>query len=273
MREMTFGQYYPAESVIHKLDPRLKIVLTLAYIVTIFFVNNFLAFGVVFIFLLSLVFLSSVPIRMILKAVRPIMYIIIFTAILNLFWGVDGTRVWNWWFITIYREALFNTALLMLRLMFLVMGPALLTLTTTPMDLTDGIERLLSPLKVVRFPVHELALVMSIALRFIPILMEETDKIIKAQKSRGANFDSGNIFKRAAALIPILIPLFVSAFRRAEELALAMDSRCYKGGKGRTRMKLLKFSLTDFLAVLGFIIFVLCIVAIRVHFMHIIPVH
>ncbi|MCL1901068.1 MAG: energy-coupling factor transporter transmembrane protein EcfT [Firmicutes bacterium] len=237
------------------MDPRAKLILTIAFIVAVFFCSSFFAFGLLFLFLLISILASKIKIRLLLRSIRGIIYLIIFTAILNLFfYGDENANVYfSWWIFTVTDKSLIITIQMALRLLFLIIGTSVLTLTTTPIRLTDGIESLLKPLKLIRFPVHELALIMSIALRFIPTLMDETDRIIKAQKARGADFESGNIFKRARALIPILIPLLISAFRRADELADAMDSRCYKGSKGRTKMKRLKFSLNDLIGVLFFI--------------------
>ena len=234
------------------MDPRAKLILTIAFIVAVFFCSSFFAFGVLFLFLVISILASRIKVKLLLRSIRAIIFLIIFTAILNLFFYNEGTEYFRWWIFKITDKSVIVTIQMALRLLFLIMGTSILTLTTTPINLTDGIESLLKPLKLIRFPVHELALIMSIALRFIPTLMDETDRIIKAQKARGADFESGNIFKRARALIPILIPLLISAFRRADELADAMDSRCYKGSKGRTKMKRLRFSLNDLTGLLFF---------------------
>lgn len=252
MRDVSFGQYYPVNSPIHRLDPRIKLISVVLYIVTLFFITTFTGFGVVALFLLLIVLISRVPLGKVLKSVRAIIFLLLFTLILSfLFYrGAPDKLIWEWGIFHLYWDGLFNALKLCVRLLLLVMGPALLTLTTTPVELTDGLESLLKPLALIKLPVHELAIIMSIALRLIPTLMEETDKIISAQKARCADFESGNIFKRAVALLPVLIPLFVSSFRRAEELADAMDSRCYKGAKGRTRMKVLRFRIADLIAFL-----------------------
>lgn len=264
MRDVTFGQYYPVSSPVHRLDPRNKLILVIAYIVALFFINSFTGFGVTAIALLIMIFCARVPLGKVLKSVRAIIFLVLFTMVLTfLFYrGEQSDLIAEWWIFHLYWQGLINAAKLSIRLILLVMGPALLTLTTTPVELTDGLESLLKPLALIRLPIHELAIIMSIALRLIPTLVEETDKIINAQKARGADFESGNLFKRAKALIPILIPLFVSSFRRADELADAMDSRCYRGAKGRTRMKVLRFHWKDlfallFIAALFFVILLL----------------
>lgn len=244
LKDITIGQYFPGQSVIHRLDPRTKIILTLVYIVMLFTVSNSLGFLLGISFIVAAYLISKVPIRMIAKSIKPIIPIVIFTAILNLFF-VNGTVLWEFWVIRITYEGIRIAVFMAVRIICLIAGATLLTYTTSPIELTDGIERLLSPLKKVRFPVHELAMMMTIALRFIPTLIEETDKIMSAQKARGADFESGSLIQRAKALVPILIPLFISAFRRADELALAMECRCYHGGEGRTRMKQLKLEWID----------------------------
>lgn len=260
MKNIAFGQYYSTESFVHSMDSRAKILMTILYITAIFLCASFYAYLLIFIFLIISVMAAKIKPLVVLKSIKPILYLIIFTAILNLLFYSDGTPYFSWWIIKVTDQAVIFTIQMALRLLLLIMGTSLLTLTTTPIELTDGIESLLKPLKLIRFPVHELALIMSIALRFIPTLMEETDRIIRAQKARGADFESGNIFKRAKALLPILIPLLISAFRRADELADAMDSRCYNGAKGRTKMKQLKFSYRDFIGALLLINFVLIII-------------
>lgn len=246
LNDVTFGQYYPATSFVHKLDSRVKLLLLIAYITLIFVVKNFYGFLVVSLFLAFAIIFSKVPFPAILKSMKAILFVIIFTVILNIFFYQTENPTILFWIIS--KEALIFSGFMALRLILLVVGSSLLSLTTTPVALTDGIESLLKPLKVIKFPVHELALVMSIALRFIPVLMSETDRIIMAQKARGADFDSGNIFKRAKALIPVLIPLLISAFNKAEELGDAMDSRCYSGSKIRTKYRKLKLSWRDLVA-------------------------
>lgn len=253
LNDVAFGQYYPAKSFVHNMDPRAKIVLVIAFIVAIFLAKNFLGLAAVILFLILVVILARVPFDRVLRSVKMVLFLIIFTAILNLFFYSSNSELhilWQWKFITISWEAIINMLFLALRLFLLVMGTTILTLTTTPVSLTDGIESLLTPLKWIRFPVHELALIMSIALRFIPILTDETNRIIAAQKARGANFETGGLIKRAKAMIPVLVPLLVSAFRRAEDLGDAMDARCYSGAKGRTKYKKLTFTWRDLLGLL-----------------------
>lgn len=255
LNDVTFGQYYPAKSFVHNMDPRAKLLLVIAYIVSIFIANNFFGLILVTLALVFFILLSRVPFGRVLRSIKMILFLIIFTAILNLLFyagGEDDIVLAEWWIITISWQSIINTIFLAMRLLLLVLGTAILTLTTTPVALTDGIESLLKPLKYIKVPVHELALVMSIALRFIPTLMEETNRIVAAQKARGANFETGGLIKRAKAMIPVLIPLLVSAFRRAEDLGDAMDARCYSGAKGRTKYKKLTFTWRDLLGVLFF---------------------
>lgn len=247
LKDITIGQYFPGKSALHKLDPRMKIVLTLAYVVLLFAANNIWGLLVGVVFLIIAYGISRIPPKMILKSLKPVVPIIIFTAILNMFF-IEGESIFKWWIINVTREGVSTAVLMAVRIICLIAGTSLLTYTTSPIALTDGIERLMSPLKKLRFPVHELAMMMTIALRFIPTLIEETEKIMSAQKARGADMESGGLIQRAKALIPILIPLFVSAFRRADELALAMECRCYRGGDGRTRMKQLKMQAVDFVS-------------------------
>lgn len=255
LNDVTFGQYYPARSFVHNMDPRAKLLLVIAYIVSIFIANNFFGLILVTLGLVFFILLSRVPFGRVLRSIKMILFLIIFTAILNLLFyagGEDDIVLAEWWIITISWQSIINTIFLAMRLLLLVLGTAILTLTTTPVALTDGIESLLKPLKYIKVPVHELALVMSIALRFIPTLMEETNRIVAAQKARGANFETGGLIRRAKAMIPVLIPLLVSAFRRAEDLGDAMDARCYSGAKGRTKYKKLTFTWRDLLGVLFF---------------------
>lgn len=245
LKDVTFGQYYPVNSFAHKSDPRIKLLALIAYIVALFLAKNFYGMALCLMVLIVSIAASRVPPLRVMRSVKGILILLAFTAVLNLFFHGGEHLLVHWKFIKIYREGIIFTVFLVLRLFFLVMGSALLTLTTTPVELTDGIESLLTPLKWIRFPVHELALIMSIALRFIPTLIDETNRIISAQKARGADFESGNIFKRIKAIIPILIPLLISAFRRAEELGDAMDARCYSGSKNRTKYKKLKLGWRD----------------------------
>lgn len=249
LKDITLGQYFPGNTVVHRLDPRTKLLLTLLYIVALFLCKWFVSYGLMLTFLVTAIVLSGIRLNALFKGLKPLIIIIIFTALINLFY-TDGRVLVQFWIFKITTEGIQNAFFLVLRIMLLVMGTFLLTYTTSPIALTDGLESLLSPLKKIRFPVHELAMMMSIALRFIPTLIEETDKIISSQKARGADFETGNIFRRAKALIPILVPLFVSAFRRADELATAMECRCYHGGEGRTKMKQLKYHSRDILSLL-----------------------
>ncbi len=244
IRDITLGQYYPEQSVIHRLDARTKILGTLLYIIEIFLVNSFAGFGLVILALGVLIGISRVPVRFIFKGLKAVVFIILLTFVLNLFM-FDGTVLWHWKFLTITYEGLYRSCFMALRLILLIIGTSMLTLTTKPMELTDGLEKLLKPFKRFGLPSHEIALMMSIALRFIPTLLEETDKIMKAQQARGADFESGNLIQRVKNMIPILIPLFVGSFRIAQDLALAMEARCYHGGVGRTRMKEIVFSRRD----------------------------
>ena len=247
LRDITIGQYFPGESVVHKMDPRMKIVLTFAYIVLLFVADN-LASLLIGVLLLGLLYaVAKIPLRMILRSLRPVMPIVIFTAILNMLF-VQGNVLLDLWIIKITDQGIAMAVLMCIRIVALIAGSSLLTYTTSPIALTDAIERLMSPLKAVKVPVHELAMMMTIALRFIPTLVEETEKIMNAQKARGADLETGGVIQRAKALIPILIPLFVSAFRRADDLALAMECRCYRGGEGRTRMKQLHIQGRDLAA-------------------------
>ncbi|MBE6985439.1 MAG: energy-coupling factor transporter transmembrane protein EcfT [Ruminococcaceae bacterium] len=249
LKDITLGQYFPGNTFVHRLDPRTKLLMVIVYIIALFLCEWFVTYGIMLTFLAVTVAISRIRLKALFKGLKPLIFIIIFTALINLFYS-DGEVLVKFWIFTITKEGIFNAFFLVLRIMLLVTGTFMLTYTTSPIALTDGIESLLSPLKKVRFPVHELAMMMSIALRFIPTLIEETDKVISAQKARGADFETGNIFRRAKALIPILIPLFVSAFRRADELATAMECRCYHGGKGRTKMKQLHYRLADLFAFL-----------------------
>lgn len=262
-RDVAFGQYYPGDSFLHKMDARVKMVLSLVYLICIFFIQSFFGFGVIFVLLALIVAVSKVPVRSVLKSIKPILILLIFTTLLNLFFNLEGETLVQWWIFRITTGGLIFSAKMILRLVLLVMGMSMLTLTTTPVDLTAAIESLLKPLNVVHFPVHELAIIMSIALRLIPSIMEETDRIIRAQKARGADFESGNIFKRAKAFIPILIPMFIGAFKRAEELAVAMDARCYKGAKGRTKMKILKCGWRDAVGAVVLVLFFAAVITLN----------
>jgi energy-coupling factor transport system permease protein len=248
LKNITLGQYFPGESSIHNLDPRMKILLALALIVVVFLVESLFGFILLAAFIALVTILARVGARSVLRSLRPLLFIIIFTFILNMFFYNGQTVLGQWGAIRLTGEGIYRAVLIVLRLTFLIFSTSLLTLTTSPMQLTDGMESLMKPLNKIKFPVHEMAMMMSIALRFIPTLAEETDRIMKAQTARGAEFDSGNLIKRAKNMVPLLVPLFISAFKRADELALAMESRCYKGGEGRTKMKILRFAPRDFVA-------------------------
>ena len=245
LKDITLGQYFPGKTVVHRLDPRTKLLLLIVYIVALFLAKSCVSYALVLAFLVSVTLLGRIPFKSMTRGLKPMMIFILFTGVLNLFYTRGGTLLVDWWIFHIYSEGVRTAVFMVLRIMLLVCGTFLLTYTTSPIALTDALERLLSPLKKLRVPVHELAMMMSIALRFIPTLIEETDKIMSAQKARGADFETGSLIRRAKALIPILVPLFVSAFRRADELATAMECRCYHGGEGRTRMKQLHMSAVD----------------------------
>ena len=251
LNDVTFGQYYPAQSFVHRLDPRLKLLVLIAYIVALFVSKTFYGLALCALFAAVAVVAAKVPLGSVLRSVKGIIFLLAFTSVLNLFFHGGERLLVQWGIIHIYLEGVLFAVFLMVRLVFLVLGSALLTLTTTPVSLTDGLESLLSPLKAIKFPVHALALIMSIALRFIPTLMDETNRIIAAQKARGADFETGNPVKRVKAVIPILIPLLISAFRRAEELGDAMDARCYTNSPNRTKYKKLSFTLRDLVAALA----------------------
>lgn len=260
LNNITLGQYYPVDSPVHRLDPRMKLILTIAFIVSVFLAQSFVGYILLLGFILLVSRVSKVPVRMLLKGLKPLRIIIILTFLLNLFF-TSGDTVWvEFWIIRITKEAFLQALFYSLRLVFLVAGTSLLTLTTSPIALSDGLEMLLTPLKKIHFPAHELAMMMTIALRFIPTLLEETDKIMKAQMARGADFESGNLISRAKSMVPLLVPLFVSAFRRAGDLAMAMESRCYHGGEGRTRLRTLKITRNDWLAFAFVTVFIVLIV-------------
>jgi len=240
LKDITLGQYFPGKTVVHRLDPRTKIILTLIYIIALFVAKSFVSYAVMFLCLVGSAATAKIKAKALLQGLKPLMVIIIITSLLNLFYTTGEVLV-QFWIFKITKEGIVNAIFMAARIMMLVTGTFLLTYTTSPIMLTDGIERLLNPLKKIKAPVHELAMMMSIALRFIPTLIEETDKIMNAQKARGADFDTGNLIQKAKALLPILVPLFISAFRRADELAIAMESRCYHGGEGRTKLKQLKY--------------------------------
>ncbi len=254
LRDITLGQFFPGNSFLHRLDPRSKIIFIILYIIFIFSIKNIAAYLVVALFILLCVKISKIPFKFMVKGLKPIAFFIFLTAVLNLFL-TPGRILFELWILKITYEGLELAVFMVLRLMFLILGTSLLTLTTSPISLTDGLEQLISPLKKIGVPSHEIAMMMTIALRFIPTLLEETDKIIKAQTARGADFESGNIVRRAKAMIPILIPLFMSAFRRADELSVAMECRCYQGGDGRTKLKVLKLRRCDLAGLIFICIF------------------
>ncbi len=264
LKDITIGQYFPGNSPVHKMDPRVKLVLTMVFIVMLFMSSSFygLLVGIVYTFMAFAA--SRIPFKMMFKSLKPIIPIIIFTAILNILFVRTGDVLWQLGFIRITQQGIHTAVFMVVRIVCLIVGTSLLTYTSSPIELTDAIERLLSPLKKLKVPVHELAMMMTIALRFIPTLIEETDKIMSAQKARGADMETGSIIKRARALIPILIPLFVSSFRRAEELALAMECRCYHGGEGRTRMKQMKTSAVDYVSIVITAAFIGAVVVINI---------
>lgn len=262
IRDITLGQYYPGDSWIHRLDARTKIIATLLYLIELFIVNNFYGFLIAGAALFAVIAISKVPLKFIFRGLTAVFLIIAFTFLLNLFM-VDGRVLWHWKFLTITYEGLSRAFFMAIRLVLIIIGSSIMTLTTKPVELTDGLEKLLSPFSKIGLPSHEIALMMTIALRFIPTLMEETDKIIKAQQARGADFESGNLFQRAKNLIPILVPLFVSSFRIAQDLALAMEARCYHGGPGRTRMNEIRFDRGDAIAAILMALFLAVIIASR----------
>ena len=249
LKDITLGQYFPGDSVFHRMDPRTKLILVILYIVALFQATNFLSYAVMALVTVTVIKISQVPPKALVRGLKPIVIIIVLTAVLNMFY-TDGHVIFQIWKLKLTVEGIIKAFFMVIRIVMLICGTFLLTYTTAPVALTDGLELLLNPLNKLKVPVHEMAMMMSMALRFIPTLIEETDKIISAQKARGADFESGNLIQRAKALLPILVPLFVSAFRRADELAIAMESRCYHGGEGRTRMKQLRYQRLDYIALL-----------------------
>jgi energy-coupling factor transport system permease protein len=264
IRDITIGQYYQTKSVIHELDPRVKLMGTMVFIISLFFGKSIWMYLAVTVFLAAVIKLSRVPLKFIVKGLKAVLILIIFSAAFNLFL-TDGEVVVRIWKLKITKEGIYQAVFMVIRLMYLIMGSSLMTLTTTPNNLTDALEKSLGFLKVIKVPVHEIAMIMSIALRFIPILIEETDKIMKAQMARGADFENGNIIKRAKAMIPVLVPLFISAFRRANELAMAMEARCYHGSEGRTKMKPLKYNRRDRIAYAVLAVYLCGIVALNIY--------
>ena len=250
LKDITLGQYFPGSSVIHRLDPRTKLIVVLLYIIVLFVCTSLVSYGMLALFLFWCIAISRVGLKAIFRGMRPLVFILVFTGVLNLFYNTRGAVLWEWRFFHITTGGVRTAVFMLLRVMLLVSGTFLLTYTTSPIRLTDGLESLMGPLKRLRVPVHELAMMMSIALRFIPTLIEETDKIMSAQKARGADFDTGNLIQKARAMVPLLVPLFISSFRRADELATAMECRCYHGGEGRTKLHQLQYRRIDALALL-----------------------
>ncbi len=248
LKDITLGQFFPGSSFVHRLDPRTKLIFLVLYIIALFTASNWISYGLMLAFLLFVIKISTIPVKSIDKGMKPLVFILVFTGVLNVFFTAGDTVLFSAWIITITKEGVVRAVFMMVRILMLITGTFLLTYTTSPIALTDGLESLLNPLKKLRLPVHELSMMMCIALRFIPTLIEETDKIMSAQKARGADFETGSLMQRVKALVPILVPLFISAFRRADELATAMECRCYQGGEGRTKMKLLRFRRCDFQA-------------------------
>ena len=264
LKDITLGQYFPGDTVLHRLDPRCKLLLTVLYIVALFLAKNALGYGLLAVTLIAAILISRVGFKAVFRGMKPVFFIVLFTAVLNLLYTAGkGEPLVSFWIINIYKEGVRSAIFMVLRIMLLISCTFLLTYTTSPILLTDGLEKLLGPLKKLRVPVHELSMMMSIALRFIPTLIEETDKIMSAQKARGADFDTGNLFQKARALVPLLVPLFISAFRRADELAIAMECRCYHGGEGRTRLRQLIFVRRDYLALAGSLFMVAAVYVLR----------
>lgn len=262
IRDITLGQYYPVNSVIHRMDPRTKLFGTLVFIVSLFLADNLWAYGIATLFLILAVRLSQVPFKFMVRGLKAIVFLLLISVSFNLFL-TEGEVLFQIWFLKVTKEGIRVAFFMGLRLMYLVIGSSIMTLTTTPNELTDGLEKSLGFLKKLHVPVHEVSMMMSIALRFIPILVEETDKIMKAQMARGADFESGNLVQKAKSMVPLLVPLFISAFRRATDLAMAMEARCYRGGEGRTKMKPLRYARRDLLAYLVYALYLAVIVAVR----------
>ena len=264
IRDITLGQYYPAESILHKLDPRVKLVTTIVFLIALFVADDWVGYLVATVFLVAVIKLSKVPFHFMVKGLKAIFFILLITMFFNLFLTPGDVVLVQIWKLKITDKGLHTAIFMAIRLIYLILGSSVMTLTTTPNDLTDGLEKLMSPLKKLHVPVHEVAMMMSIALRFIPILLEETDKIMKAQIARGADFENGNLIQKAKNLVPLLVPLFISAFRRANDLAMAMEARCYRGGEGRTKMKPLVYARRDYYAYGVVVIFLAAIIAVRV---------
>lgn len=259
LKDITLGQFFPGDTIVHRMDPRTKLILVVLYIITLFSAKWFVTYGLVLVTLVGIILASKIPFKTILKSLKPLLVIIILTGVLNLFY-TQGEVLVKIWILTITKEGILSAVFMVLRIAMLIAGTFMLTYTTSPIALTDGLELLLNPLKKIKVPVHELSMMMCIALRFIPTLIEETDKIMSAQKARGADFETGSLISRAKALIPILVPLFISSFRRADELAVAMECRCYHGGDGRTRMKQLRYAARDIVALCGGVVIMIVVI-------------
>ena len=264
LKDITLGQYFPGDTIIHRLDPRTKLIWVVIFIAALFTARDYVSYALMIAVTVGLVAVSGVRPRNLLRGMKPLIFIICFTGILNLFYTRGGTTLFEWWIFTVTTAGIKRAVLMVIRIMMLICGTLLLTYTTSPMALTDGFEILLGPLKKIRVPIHEMSMMMSMALRFIPTLIEETDKIMSAQRARGADFDTGRLLERAKAMLPLLVPLFVSAFRRADELAVAMESRCYHGGEGRTRMKQLRLVRRDYLALLAGAVLLAAVITLNV---------
>ena len=265
LKDITLGQYFPGDTVVHRLDPRTKLILVIVFIAALFLAVDWIGYAVMFAVTAMCVRVSTIKLKSLLKGLKPLIFIILLTGILNLFYTKEGTVLFDWWIFTVTTGGIKRAFLMVVRIMLLICGTLLLTYTTSPIALTDGLEMLLNPLKKIKVPVHEMSMMMSMALRFIPTLIEETDKIMSAQKARGADFSTGKLTERAKALLPLLVPLFVSSFRRADELAVAMESRCYHGGEGRTRMKTLRLARRDWLAFLAGALVLAGMIVLRVY--------
>ena len=265
LKDITLGQYFPGDTIVHRLDPRTKILVVIIFIVALFLAVDWISYAVMFLITALCIKLSSIRLKSLMKGLKPLVFIILLTGILNLFYTKEGTVLFDWWIFTVTTGGIKRAFLMVVRIMLLICGTLLLTYTTSPIALTDGLEMLLNPLKKIKVPVHEMSMMMSMALRFIPTLIEETDKIMSAQKARGADFSTGKLTERAKALLPLLVTLFVSSFRRADELAVAMESRCYHGGEGRTRMKTLRLARRDWLAFLAGALVLAGMIVLRVY--------
>ena len=263
LKDITLGQFFPGNTIVHRLDPRTKLVLVIVFIAALFTAVDWFSYGLMFLVTAGCISLSKIRLRTLTKGLKPLIFIIVLTGVLNLFYTTGGRVLLDWWIFTVTTEGVKRAFLMIARIMMLIMGTFLLTYTTSPIALTDGLEMLLGPLKKLHVPVHEMSMMMSMALRFIPTLIEETDKIMSAQKARGADFETGKLTDRAKALLPLLVPLFVSSFRRADELAVAMESRCYHGGEGRTRMRVLRYGRDDLIAALAFLLMLAVVLALN----------